>query len=80
MFGALAALTYGAFSVAWAKAAILGLEVGFVFWATWAVFQIVVEVAIHGLNRYGMAQSVEKGKMKDIAGILRKPAPDTENS
>jgi hypothetical protein len=72
IFGAVGAVVYAAFSEhePVAKAAILGLEVGFVVWSTWAVFQIVVEVAVHGLNRYGTAQAMQKAKWPDIADIL----------
>jgi hypothetical protein len=77
MFGAGGALAYGAFSDPWAKAVILGFEVGFVFWATWSVFRLVVEVAVHGLNRYQIAQSLQQGKMAEIKDIVRK-APKSE--
>jgi len=71
IFGAVGAVVYAAFTSEPAKAAILGLEVGFVVWSTWAVFQIVVEVAVHGLNRYGTAQAVQKAKRPDITDILQ---------
>jgi hypothetical protein len=76
IIGAVGAVVYDAVSAGWLKAVILGLEVGFVVWATWAVFQIVVEVAVHGLNRYLVAEELEKAKRPDIADILRDEASE----
>jgi hypothetical protein len=70
--GAVGALGYDALSGRSTKAILLGLEVGLVAWATWAVFQIVVEVAVHGLNRYGMAKAVEMNQMSAFAEELRR--------
>ncbi len=72
IFGAVGAVVYSAFSADWAKAVILGLEVGLVVWSTWAVFQIVVEVAVHGLNRYETARTVEEAKMPDLTDIYER--------
>lgn len=76
IFGAVGAMGYAAVSPAWAKAVILGLEVGLVVWSTWAVFQIVVEIAVHGLNRYETARTVEKAKMPDLTEIFQDESKD----
>src|SRR5947209_15833093 len=70
--GAVGALGYDALSGRQTKAIVLGLEVGLVAWATWAVFQIVVEVAVHGLNRYGIAKAVENTQMSAFDAELRR--------
>jgi hypothetical protein len=73
IFGVVGAVVYPA-TPAWTKASILGLEVGFVVWAVWALFQIVVDVAMHGVGRYDLARAAEKPKMDEIAEIIRKHA------
>lgn len=69
--GAVGTLGYDALSGRATKAVVLGLEVGLVAWATWAVFQLVVEVAVHGLNRYGIVKAVEKSQMSAFDAELR---------
>jgi hypothetical protein len=69
--GAVGTLGYDALSGRATKAVVLGLEVGLVAWATWAVFQLVIEVAVHGLNRYGVARAVEKSQMSAFDEELR---------
>jgi hypothetical protein len=76
LFGAIGSIAYAAISPHGAKAVVLGIEVGLIAWTTWAVFQVVVEVAIHGLNRYNVAQAVERAKMPDISQILKEAATD----
>jgi len=49
----------------WADATFLGLGAGFAIWAVWGLFQITVGVAIHGLNRYKVAE--------DLANITDDP-------
>jgi hypothetical protein len=69
IFGAVGAVLYETFSAESAKAVILGLEVGSVVWATWAVFQLVIEVSVHGLNRYELAHEENRA---DISDLLRR--------
>ena len=59
--GAIGALIYNALPN-WLKATILGLEAGLVVWSAWAVFQIIIEVASHGLNRYDIALEIQKSR------------------
>lgn len=59
-FGVVGAIVYGAIHDGWAKAIILGLEAGFVVWAAWGVFQLVIEISVHGLNRYELEIAVDK--------------------
>lgn len=66
IFGAVGAVVYETFSAESAKAVILGLEVGFVVWATWAVFQLVIEVSVHGLNRYDLAEEENRADISDL--------------
>lgn len=68
--GTVGALAYNSLPNQWSKASLLGLEVGLVVWATWGVFQLIVEVAIHGLNRYDIALNVAKRKVPDISDII----------
>lgn len=74
--GAVGALVYKAIPEDWVKAVILGLEVGLVVWVAWAVYQIVVDVASHGLNRYNMAQAVQDTRDQDIEDIIRKASEE----
>lgn len=76
IFGAVGAVTYDAISAAWAKAVVLGIEVGLVVWSTWAVFQIFLEIAVHGLNRYETAYTLEKAKMPDLDDIFEEESKD----
>ena len=76
IFGAVGAVTYDAISAAWAKAMVLGVEVGLVVWSTWAVFQIFLEIAVHGLNRYETAETLEKTKLPEIDDILEEESKD----
>jgi hypothetical protein len=69
IFGAVGAVVYEAFSAESAKAVILGLEVGFVVWATWAVFQLVVEISVHGLNRYTLARDKKRADISDLVEV-----------
>lgn len=71
-FGAVTALVYGAVTSAGWRAAFLGIEVGLVVWTAWAVFQLVVEIAVHGLNRYELTKVVEESKSPDISEIVRR--------
>lgn len=77
IFGAVGAVIYKVFSSAWPKALILGVEVGLVVWASWAVFQLVIEVAIHGLNRYELTQRA-RARGPNIESILRRAEADQE--
>jgi len=74
--GAVGALIYKAIPD-WLRASVLGLEVGLVIWSAWSVFQIIIEVASHGLNRYEIALRFQKSRRDpSIESIL---SEDWEN-
>jgi hypothetical protein len=54
----------------WADATFLGLGAGLALWATWGLFQITVGAAVHGVNRYTVAEGLVKLEKPDIAGRL----------
>lgn len=43
----------------WTDATFLGLGAGLAIWAVWGLFQITVGVAVHGLNRYKVAEDLD---------------------
>ena len=58
--GVIGAVVYGALPSPWGQATALGIESGFVIWSAWAVFQLVLEIAAHGLNRYELQDAEDK--------------------
>ena len=74
--GAVGALVYKAVPD-WLRATILGLEVGLVVWSAWAVFQIIIEVASHGLNRYDITMAIQENREDPI--FERLISEDSEN-
>ena len=76
--GAVGALVYKAVPD-WLRATILGIEVGLVVWSAWAVFQIIIEVASHGLNRYEIALRIQK-RREDPSIQQLLSSKDSENA
>jgi hypothetical protein len=68
--GVISAIVYGALPSPWEQATALGLESGFVIWSAWAVFQLVIEISIHGLNRYEL--QAEEDKSPDVSDIFKR--------
>ena len=81
-FGVIFAIVYGAVHPAWAKAVLLGLEAGLVVWSAWAVYLLVVETSVHGLNRFQLARPADWGP--DTSAIFtrerERSAEDTPTS
>ena len=76
LVGVIGAVAYKAVAQ-WAHATFLGLGAGLILWAIWGLFQITVGVAVHGVNRYRVAEDQfksEEGRGLDIESSLNKAA------
>jgi hypothetical protein len=69
LVGTIGAVVYAAVP-RWADATFLGVGAGLALWATWGLFQITVSAAIHGLNRYRVAQDQFAMADPDISDLL----------